>query len=195
MFTKIRTSMFAIAAVAALGAASLITTTTSADARGFGGGGGGFRSGGMGGGHAMRMGGARPQCGGMRVGMHVGIRHVGIRHVGIRHVGIRHHIHRPHLTLRPHWCHRFPWRCKVGVHWPRPWVVPVATAGLVATSYAVAPAVAAAPRPCTCLTKEYTPDNLVVFKDLCTKEVASAPAGNTQVQLQLPAPEQAPQQQ
>jgi hypothetical protein len=128
-------------------------------------------------------------------GMRVGIRHVGIRHVGIRHVGIRHHIHRPHLTLRPHWCHRFPWRCKVGVHWPRPWVVPVATAGLVATSYAVAPAVAAAPRPCTCLTKEYTPDNLVVFKDLCTKEVASAPAGNTQVQLQLPAPEQAPQQQ
>jgi hypothetical protein len=36
-----------------------------------------------------------------------------------------------------------------------------------------------------------------VFKDLCTKEVASAPAGNTQVQLQLPAPqaEPAPQQQ
>ena len=53
MFTKIRTSMFAVAAVAALGAASLITTTTSADARGFGGGGGGFRSGGMGGGHGM----------------------------------------------------------------------------------------------------------------------------------------------
>ena len=56
----------------------------------------------------------------------------------------------------------------------------VATAGLVPTSYAVAPAVAAAPRPCTCLTKEYTQDGLVVFQDLCTKEVASAPAGNTQ---------------
>ena len=186
MFTKIRTSMFAIAAVAALGAASLIVTTSAADARGFGGGGGGFRGGGMGGGHAMRMGGGVRIGGGVRVGM----RHVGIRHVG--HVGPRIRIaHRPHLQLRPHWCHRFPWRCKVGVRWPRPWVVPVATAGLVATSYAVAPAVAA-PRPCTCLTKEYTPDNLVVFKDLCTKEVASAPAGNTQVQLQLPAPEQAP---
>ena len=183
MFTKIRTSMFAVAAVAALGAASLITTTTSADARGFGG--GGFRGGGMGGGHAaIRVGGGVRMGGGVRVGM----RHVGIRHVGIRHVGIR-HIHRPHLTLRPHWCHRFPWRCKVGVHWPRPWVVPVATVGLVATSYAVAPAVAAAPRPCTCLTKEYTPDNLVVFKDLCTKEVASAPAGNTQALL--PAPQAA----
>jgi hypothetical protein len=167
--------MFAMAAVAALGAASLISTTTSADARGFGG--GGLRSGGMGGGHvAMRMG------GGVRIGG--GVR-VGVRHVGIRHVGIRHHIHRPHLTVRPHWCHRFPWRCKVGVRWPRPWVVPVATAGLVATSYAVAPAVATA-KPCTCLTKEYTPDNLVVFKDLCTKEVASAPAGNTQALLPVP---------
>jgi hypothetical protein len=189
MFTRIRTSMFAIAAVAALGAASLIVTTTSADASRFGGGGGGFRGGGMGGGHAMvRGGGVRVGGGGMRVG----IRHVGIRHVGIRHVGIRHHIHRPHLTLRPHWCHRFPWRCKVGVRWPRPWVIPVATAGLVATSYAVAPAVAAAPRPCTCLTKEYTPDNLVVFKDLCTREVASAPAGNTQALLPAPQAEAAP---
>jgi hypothetical protein len=189
MFTRIRTSMFAIAAVAALGAASLITTTTSADASRFGGGGGGLRGGGMGGGHAMvRGGGVRIGGGGMRVGM----RHVGIRHVGIRHVGIRHHIHRPHLTLRPHWCHRFPWRCKVGVRWPRPWVIPVATAGLVATSYAVAPAVAAAPRPCTCLTKEYTPDNLVVFKDLCTKEVASAPAGNTQALLPAPQAQGAP---
>ncbi len=166
MFTKIRTSMFAIAAVAALGAASLIVTTSSADARGFGG--GGFRSGGMGGGHAaMRMGG-----GGVRMGGG-----------GVR-VGIRHQIH------RPHWC-RLHGRCGIHVRWHRPWVYPVATAGLVATSYAVAPAVATA-KPCTCLTKEYTPDNLVVFKDLCTKEVASAPAGNTQVQLQLPAPEQAP---
>jgi len=190
MFTRIRTSMFAIAAVAALGAASLIVTTTSADASRFGGGGGGFRGGGMGGGHGMMRvgGGVRIGGGGMRVGM----RHVGIRHIGIRHVGIRHHIHRPHLTLRPHWCHRFPWRCKVGVRWPRPWVIPVATAGLVATSYAVAPAVAAAPRPCTCLTKEYTPDNLVVFKDLCTKEVASAPAGNTQALLPAPQAEAAP---
>jgi hypothetical protein len=190
MFTKIRTSMFAIAAIAALGAASLIVTTSSADARG-GGGGGGFRSGGMGGGHAMRMGGG----GGVRMGgggVRVGMRHVGIRHVGIRHVGLRHH----HIHRHPNWC-RVYGRCGIHVRWHRPWVYPVATAGLVATSYAVAPAVAAAPRPCTCLTKEYTPDNLVVFKDLCTKEVASAPAGNTQVQLQLPAAqaEPVPQQQ
>jgi hypothetical protein len=28
--------------------------------------------------------------------------------------------------------------------------------------------------PCTCLTKSYTPDGLVVFADVCTKEAASA---------------------
>ncbi|MBV8837569.1 MAG: hypothetical protein JO000_13590, partial [Alphaproteobacteria bacterium] len=60
--------------------------------------------------------------------------------------------------------------------------VGVATAG-----YAVAPAATPAPS-CTCLTKQYTPDGLVVFQDVCTKEVASAPIGNTQVQLQAPAP-------
>lgn len=34
---------------------------------------------------------------------------------------------------------------------------------------------AAEPGPCTCLTKEYTPEGSVVFRDLCTKEMASAP--------------------
>ena len=28
---------------------------------------------------------------------------------------------------------------------------------------------------CNCLTKDYTPEGTVVFKDLCTKEMASAP--------------------
>ncbi len=31
-----------------------------------------------------------------------------------------------------------------------------------------------APGPCTCLTKTYTPSGLVVFADVCTKELASA---------------------
>ncbi len=35
--------------------------------------------------------------------------------------------------------------------------------------------VARGPGPCACLTKEYTPDGVVVFKDLCTQEMASAP--------------------
>jgi hypothetical protein len=37
----------------------------------------------------------------------------------------------------------------------------------------------AAPAPCTCLTKTYTPDGLVVFADICTKESASAPVNSS----------------
>ena len=39
------------------------------------------------------------------------------------------------------------------------------------------PRYAAAPvwNRCTCLTKEYTPEGAVVFKDLCTKEIAMNP--------------------
>ena len=36
--------------------------------------------------------------------------------------------------------------------------------------------------PCTCLTKEYTPEGTVVFKDLCTKEMASAPVDGAPAQ-------------
>ncbi len=165
MSIKIRTSMFAIAAVAALGAASLLSTTSSADARGFGG--GGFHSGGGFHGGGMRMGGG-PRIGG-RVHLGGG-HHIGIRHPGLR-IGHRH----------PDWC-RINGRCHVHVRWHRPWIVGT---GVVATTYAVTPAIATA-KPCTCLTKEYTPDNLVVFKDQCTKEVASAPAGNTQALLPMP---------
>jgi hypothetical protein len=35
------------------------------------------------------------------------------------------------------------------------------------------------PGPCTCLTKNYTPEGRVVFQDLCTKEMASAPVDGT----------------
>jgi len=35
---------------------------------------------------------------------------------------------------------------------------------------------------CTCLTKGYTPEGNVVFKDLCTKEMASAPVDGTPAQ-------------
>ena len=36
--------------------------------------------------------------------------------------------------------------------------------------------------PCTCLTKDYTPEGIVVFKDLCTKEMASAPVDGSPAQ-------------
>jgi hypothetical protein len=42
--------------------------------------------------------------------------------------------------------------------------------------------VARDPGPCTCLTKEYTPEGIVVFRDLCTKEMASAPVDGAPVQ-------------
>jgi len=107
--------------------------------------------------------------------MHLGNRggfKVGFRGHRPHHIG---HL-RPH---RPHFCGTWRHRCGVYVRWQRPLVY-----GAVA-SYAVAPsvAVAAAPRPCTCLTKEYTPENQVVFKDICTKEVASAPQGTTALPL------------
>lgn len=85
-------------------------------------------------------------------GFHGGGIKVGHFH-GHRHPGIRIHPRWP----RPHW----------HVHYRRHyWVAPVAT-------YAVArPAVAG---PCTCLTKEYTPEGAVLFKDRCTSEMAMNP--------------------
>jgi len=50
------------------------------------------------------------------------------------------------------------------------------------------PYVAPAPGPCTCLTKNYTPDGLVVFADVCTKESASSPVdGRAADATQVPA--------
>lgn len=199
MFSKTRTALFALAAVAAIGIASVATSST-ADARGFGGGGGGFSRGGgnFGGGHVGGHIGGGTRIG--NVGKPGGTPWRGFRNPGFKvgqgqpcrysaNCGINRHPPHP-----PHWC-RWTGRCHIHVRW-RPGFYGV---GAVATSYAVAPtvAVAAPARPCTCLSKEYTQDGLVVFQDVCTKEVASAPIGNTQVQLQLPAPEQqqAPAQQ
>jgi hypothetical protein len=174
MFSKIRSAVLALAAVAAVGLGAIVASTDSADARGFG---GGFSRG-----SGAHIGGGR-HIGHRPVLSHrpsIGHRpHLGHHrpHIGHRHIHLRRHVH-----IRPHWCHRWHFghrhRCHIHVRWPRPVIV----GAVAATTYAVAPTVTTA-RPCTCLTKEYTPDNLVVFKDLCTKEVASAPAGNTQVQL------------
>ena len=173
---NIRNTALALAAIASIGAASFLSSS-SAEARGFGG--GVSRGGGAGAHVGMRVGGNGHIGGTRNIG---GPRFVG-RINGPRFVGNRPHFH-------PNWC-RLTHRCGPHiVRWHRPWIYGV---GAVATTYAVTPAVAAAPR-CTCLTKEYTPDNLVVFQDVCTKEVASAPIGNTQAQLPLPQ-QQAPVQQ
>jgi len=183
MFSKVRNVTLAVAAVAAVGAAVLVTSTSSADARGFGG--GGFSRGGGGGGgmHVGRTGGFHGGGGFQRIPHTPG--HIG-RIPNRPGINIGHRW--PHY--HPNWC-RWNHRCGIHVRWYRPWIY----GGVAATTYAVAPTVAtAAPAPsCTCLKKEYTPDNLVVFSDVCTKEVASAPIGNTQVQL--PAPQQGTTQQ
>jgi hypothetical protein len=72
-----------------------------------------------------------------------------------RHFG--HHRHRGHRHHRWH-RHRF-------TRWHRPfwYAAPV--------SYAAAPVAG----PCTCLTKEYTPEGSVLFKDICTNEAAINP--------------------
>src|SRR5262249_27229081 len=64
------------------------------------------------------------------------------------------------------WNHRWWWW---RYSWRRPyWIYPVVATGGVAaaatTTYASTPAT----NTCTCLTKQYTPQGAVVFKDVCT---------------------------
>lgn len=69
-----------------------------------------------------------------------------------------------HLHFRDH-VHFWRWHRHIVVR-PVDYVTPVATNVVQ-------------PGPCTCLTKNYTPEGMVVFQDLCTKEMASAPVAGT----------------
>ena len=62
----------------------------------------------------------------------------------------------------------------VPVFVPRPVVVsrPVVVGG---PTYMVSRPVVSRPGPCTCLSKEYTQEGAVLFKDNCTKEMAMNP--------------------
>jgi hypothetical protein len=140
-----RKTVLALAAVASLGALAL--ATNDASARGFGG--GGMRSGGGGGGVHLSGGG--------------GMRHIGggggLRRIG---GGVFKYPHlRPHFVHRhhPHFFWRYGWRRNY-------WVAPVVATGVVS---------APVWNRCTCLTKEYTPEGAVVFKDICTNEAAMNP--------------------
>ena len=84
-------------------------------------------------------------------------------------------------------------------HWyPRVWYRPIYTGYTGYTGYASysAPAAAApAANTCNCLTKQYTQDasgaNIVVFKDVCTGELAmNPPAQQAPVQQSQYAPQQ-----
>ena len=76
--------------------------------------------------------------------------------------GHRPPMYRPHHNHRHHAHHRYIWR-----H------------GYRYVGYAPR---AVVPGPCTCLTKDYTPEGMVVFQDLCTKEMASAPVAGAPAQ-------------
>jgi len=164
MFT--RKTIVALAAVASLGAFAL--ATNDASARGFGGGGG------------MRMGG-----GGMHVG-HIGgggrIGGVGFRRIG----GIGFHrpgfFHRPGIRRwppifvhhhHPHWRWGWGWR-------HRYWYPGYAAVGIGAVGVGTAVATEPTYNRCSCLTKEYTPDGAVLFKDVCTNEAAMNPPATAQ---------------
>ena len=77
---------------------------------------------------------------------------------GFKHFGHHHWRHR-HVHL--HWRYRH-------IYYPRP--VVYAARPVV---YGAAPVIT--PNRCTCLTKEYTPEGAVLFKDICTNEAAINP--------------------
>lgn len=93
----------------------------------------------------------------------------------------------PHnFKFKPHFTHHHHphWRVGFRRHY---WVAPVVTTA-VATRYVAAPTW----NKCSCLTKEYTPEGAVVFKDLCTKEIAMNPPATAPAPAAYD-PNQAPQ--
>jgi hypothetical protein len=147
-----KSTILALAAIASLGAFALSSTDASAFGRGFGG---------MGGMHAGAA-------------MHVGS---GIHTPFRGNVAFNHFNHFNFAKVHPNWWQHNHWH--FGWRWHPYWVAPV-VAGGVATSYAAGgySAPAATTNTCNCLTKSYTQEGAVVFKDVCTNEIAmNPPAG------------------
>jgi hypothetical protein len=159
-----RKILFTLATAATIAAAATLASS-AADARGFGAGGGFGGGGHFGGGGFSRMGGGG--FGGHFNGGHFGGRNFSrVGHPGFGHPGNwGHYNHYNHWNHWAHWHHR-RWFWRDGR-----WVIIDGDEG----GYPVAgPVASPAPGPCTCLTKTYTQDGLVVFADVCTKEAASA---------------------
>jgi|HubBroStandDraft_2_1064218.scaffolds.fasta_scaffold143034_2 hypothetical protein len=151
---------------------ALATLSSNADARGFGGGGfGGGRSFGGGGGFGGR---------GMAMARFTG--HGGRTLTPIfpgRHPVIPGPFPHGHPSFPGHWAFHH--------HDHDHWVFRFGRWIAVDDVVDEAPApVVAAPGPCTCLTKTYTPSGLVVFADICTKESASAAVDGSADASQVP---------
>ncbi len=141
-------------AILSLATATMIAAglaSTAADARGFGGGGGG--------GHFAS---ARSLGGGNHLGGRGNVGRLATLNPGRGGRGG----HPGHGGLHGHHHHRI---FRNGI-----WI----DVDGYADDYVDAPVVAT-PGPCTCLTKTYTKDGLVVFADVCTKEAASARVDGT----------------
>ena len=156
MFRKSIT--LALAAAVSLGAFAMSASTASA-----------FHPVGGGGVHAVSSGGLK-----FNGGLHVYNKPIvtGIKIMPPKVTGIV--IKPPHvpgIVINHHWPRWGWWRYS----WRRPyWIAPVVATGGVATAYASTPAT----NTCTCLTKQYTPQGAVVFKDVCTNEMAMNPPAN-----------------
>ncbi len=162
-----RTLILTLAAAATITVASFASSASYA--RGFGGGGH------IGGGGHVGVGGhigGGARIGGGRVGGRVALNGGRIGHPGYG--GYRGYRGRGFVG-RPGWAfnHHGHWIFRGGR-----WIVVdpvVADAGSDVAPAAPVVAPVASSGPCTCLTKTYTPDGLVMFADVCTKEAASAP--------------------
>jgi hypothetical protein len=164
-----RTIIFSLATAATIAMASL--ASSAADARGFGG--GGFGGGGRG-----FSGGSHFSGGNHFAGRSVG--HSRVAALSTGRGGRGGHPGHPGKPGRPgHWTH---WH---NHHWIFRDGIWVDIDGGVDGEFDAAP-VAATPGPCTCLAKTYTPDGLVVFADVCTKEAASARVDSTAEVTPLP---------
>jgi hypothetical protein len=76
-----------------------------------------------------------------------------------------------------------PWPPQVYPKYPKPHIRPVIIVEQPVVQQVsrpvVRPVIVAAPPPKNCLTKEYTPEGMLTFKDLCTNEMASTPIPGT----------------
>jgi hypothetical protein len=124
--------------------------------------------------------------GGARVGgVHFGGGHFGGARLAGPRIGFRQSFAFRRIVRIPH--HHWHWRWHFA-HRPY-WIAPVAAAPLL-RPYSVAPVTGS----CNCLTKQYTEQGAVVFKDLCTNEMAMNPPVSTPIQQGYLQPQMQPAQ-